>query len=68
MITSIRDPLLVIWEAMNLVIEADVCSDAPQISKLVAEAEEALLRLTIEVARRAELEFTIPEPAGGALH
>ena len=60
--------LLVVWEAINLVIEADVFPYAPHVSKLVAEAEEALFRLTIELARRAELEFTIPEPAGGALH
>jgi hypothetical protein len=66
--TSIKDPLLVVWEAINLVIEVDFFPDAPHVSKLVAEAEEALFRLTIELARRAELEFTIPEPAGGALH
>jgi hypothetical protein len=67
-VTSIKDPLLAVWEAINLVVEADVFPDAPHVSKLVAEAEEALFRLTIELARRAELEFTIPEPAGGALH
>jgi hypothetical protein len=55
-------------EGINLVIEVDVFPYAPHVSKLVAEAEEALFRLTIELARRAELEFTIPEPAGGALH
>ena len=64
----IRDPLFVVWEAMNLIIEADVCPDAPHVSKLIAEAEEALLRLTIELARRAELESRFSRLANVALH
>jgi RNAse (barnase) inhibitor barstar len=67
--TFIRDPLLVIWEAMNLVSEAaDVCSDAAQILKLIAEAEETLFRLTQELARCADFEASIPRMASVALH
>jgi predicted ester cyclase len=52
----IRDPLLVVWEAMNLLAEADRYPDAPQIKRLVADAEEVLCRLTMELMRRAELQ------------
>jgi hypothetical protein len=37
--TSITDPLLVVWEAINLIIDVDFFPDAPHVSKLVAEAE-----------------------------
>jgi hypothetical protein len=48
------DPLLVIWEAMNLLAQVDTSPDAPQLKLLLADAEGALCRLTIELAHRAK--------------
>ncbi len=50
----LRDPLLVVWEAMNLLAEVDTSSDAPQLKAFLADAEGALCRLTIELARCAK--------------
>ena len=41
------------WEAMNLLTEVNTHQDAPQLKGLLADAEGALCRLTIELARRA---------------
>src|SRR5437868_4093750 len=51
-----RDTLLIVWEAMNLLAEVNMYPDAPQIKKLLSDAEGALCRLTIELAMRAELQ------------
>ena len=50
-----RNPLLVIWEAMNLLAEMNVCLDAPQIKNLLSDAEGVVCRLTMELAMRAKL-------------
>jgi hypothetical protein len=50
---TVRDPLLVIWEAMNLLDEVGTSPDAPQLHVLLTDAEGALCRLTIELAKRA---------------
>ena len=47
-----RDPLLAVWEAMNLLSKVDACPDSPQIRALIANAETVLCRLTMELARR----------------
>ena len=46
------DPLLAVWEAMNLLSKVDADPDAPQIRALVTDAEAVLCRLTMELARR----------------
>jgi hypothetical protein len=46
------DPLLAVWEAMNLLSKVDLDPDAPQIRALVTDAEAVLCRLTMELARR----------------
>jgi hypothetical protein len=50
-----RDPLLVIWQAMNLLDEINVYLDAPQIKKLLSDAEGLVCRLTMELAMRAKI-------------
>ena len=45
------DPLLAVWEAMNLLSEVDADPDAPQIRALIMDAEAVLCRLTMELAR-----------------
>jgi hypothetical protein len=52
----IGDPLLVVWEAMNLLAEEETYPDAPQIKKLLLNAEEVLCRLTMELVKCAELQ------------
>jgi hypothetical protein len=44
-----RDPLLVIWEEMNLLPEVNMYPDVPQIKKLLSDAEGVLCRLTIGI-------------------
>jgi hypothetical protein len=51
-----RDPLLVIWEAMNLLAEMNMYLDAPQIKKLLSDAEGVVCRLTMELAMRGKLQ------------
>jgi len=55
-IALFRDPLLVVWEAMNLLSEVDACPDAPRIKTLITDAEAVLSRLTMELARRQKLQ------------
>jgi hypothetical protein len=52
--TSIRDPLLTVWEAMNLLEEVRICSDTPEISKALAVAEIVLVGLVAALVRRIE--------------
>jgi len=47
----IRDPVLTVWQAMNLLHEVDVQSDFPETSRILAEAEIALLNLVLALAR-----------------
>jgi hypothetical protein len=51
-----RDPLLVIWEEMNLFAEVNMYLDAPKIKKLLSDAAGVVCRLTMELAMRAKLQ------------
>jgi hypothetical protein len=51
-----HSPRGAVWEAMNILTAVDLHPNSPQISRLVAEAERALCRLTAELARDAELQ------------
>ena len=51
-----RDPLLVIWEEMNLLAEMNMYLDAPQIKKLLSDVEGVVCRLTMELAMRGKLQ------------
>ena len=46
-----RDPVLTVWQAMNLLDEVYVQSDFPETSRILAEAEIALLNLVLALAR-----------------
>jgi hypothetical protein len=46
-----RDPVLTVWQAMNLLDEVHVQSDFPETSRIFAEAEIALLNLVLALAR-----------------
>ena len=65
---SLKDPLLVVWEAINLDIETDVFPMRPMSRNWSSKSRRGSVPLTTEPARRAELELTVPPPAGGALH
>jgi hypothetical protein len=58
----VKDPLLVVWEAMNLLTETGIYPDTPYIDKLLADAEGVLCQLTIELARHAELRHPCQRP------
>ena len=47
----IRDPVLTVWQAMNLLHKVHVQSDFPEISKILAEAEIALFVLALALTR-----------------
>ena len=49
-----RDPVLAVWEAMNLLEEVRICSDTPEISKALAVAEIVLLDLVAALVCRVE--------------
>ena len=45
-----RDPVLTVWQAMNLLDKVHVQSDFPETSRILAEAEIALLNLVLALA------------------
>jgi len=57
-----KDPLLSVWEAMNILAQVNEDFNAPQIADLVANAEDALCRLTTELVRNAELQYSAQCP------
>jgi hypothetical protein len=44
-----KDPVLIVWEAMNLLTEVDRLSELPEISKMRADAEMILIRIITEL-------------------
>ena len=58
-----RDPLLVIWQAMNLLDEINVYLDAPQIKKLLSDAEGLVCRLSVPLAQQAEASDSSDQPS-----
>jgi hypothetical protein len=50
---STKDPVLTVWEAMNLLTEVDKLSDIPEISEIIADTEMILLHLTNELVQRS---------------
>jgi len=47
-----RDPVLTVWQAMNLLQKVHVQSDFPDISRILAEAEIAVFNLVLVLAKR----------------
>ena len=49
-----EDPVLIVWEAMNLLTEVDRLSELPEISKMRADAEMILIHLITELMQRSD--------------
>ena len=52
MAAYIRDPVLVIWQAMKHLTGVRTKTDAPDVSTIVTEAETILFGLVVALARR----------------
>jgi len=48
-----RDPVLTVWQAMNLLHNVDLQSETPEISKILVEAEKILFSLVTALVRRS---------------
>jgi hypothetical protein len=52
-VAFIREPALAIWQATKCLAEIHARTDAPEVSKIVAEAELILLGLMLALVRRS---------------
>ncbi len=50
----IRDPVLRVWQAMNLLDKVHVRSESPEVSNILAEAEAILFSLVTALVRRTK--------------
>jgi hypothetical protein len=55
-----RDPALAIWQAMKPLAEVGARTDAPDIVKIVTEAEIILFGLVRALSRRREISESTP--------
>ena len=46
-----RDPVLTVWQAMNLLDKVHVRSESPEVSNILAEAETILFSLVTALVR-----------------
>jgi len=53
-VALIGDPVLTVWQAMNLLHKVYVRSEAPEISKILTEAETILFSLVTALVRRTK--------------
>jgi hypothetical protein len=53
-VVTIRDPVLTVWEAMNLLDNVDLQSETPEISNILVEAERILFILVTALVRRTK--------------
>ena len=53
--SSTEDPLLAIWEAMNLIEKAQECSNIADIPEILAEAEMVLSHVLKDLVQNAKL-------------
>jgi hypothetical protein len=49
-----RDPVLTVWQAMNLLHNVDLQPETPEILNIVAEAEKILFALVTALVRRTK--------------
>ena len=49
-----RDPVLTVWQAMNLLDKVGLQSETPEISNILAEAETILFNLVKALVRRTK--------------
>jgi hypothetical protein len=52
--SSTEDPLLAIWEAMNLIEQAQECSNIADIPEILAEAEIVLSNVLKDLVQNAK--------------
>jgi hypothetical protein len=69
-VASSKDPVLAIWEAINLLGDAHACPGAaPEISEILTEAERVLFSIALELVRRSGNNgATNTVPVGTVLH
>jgi hypothetical protein len=53
-VTRTRDPVLTVWQAMNLLDDVTLQSETPEISNILAEAEIILFNLVTALVRRTK--------------
>ena len=58
-----RDPVLAIWQAMKPLAEVGARTDAPDIAKIVTEAEIILFDLVRALSRRRQSTDSTPDIA-----
>ena len=49
-----RDPVLIVWQAMNLLDKVHVRSESPEISNILVESETILFSLVVALVRRTK--------------
>ncbi len=52
LVAPTRDPVLTVWQALNLLHNVDLQYEPPEISNIFAEAETILFSLVTALARR----------------
>ena len=60
-----EDPVLIVWEAMNLLTEVDRLSELPEISKMRADAEMILIHMITALMQHSDNRDS-PAPPGFA--
>jgi hypothetical protein len=65
LVAFIREPALAVWQATKCLAEIHARTDAPDISKIIAEAEIILIGLVLALARRSEISRSTPALANG---
>ena len=61
----IREPALAIWQATKCLAEIHARTEAPDVSKIIAEAELILLGLVLALVRRSEISGSASALANG---
>jgi hypothetical protein len=65
LVAFIREPALAIWQATKCLAEIHARTEAPDISKIIAEAEIILFGLVLALVRRSEISGSSPALANG---
>jgi hypothetical protein len=61
LVAFIREPALAIWQATKCLAEIHARTQAPEISKIIAEAEIILIGLMLALVRRSDTATANPE-------
>jgi len=63
-----KDLVLVVWGAMNLLAEAEICSDRVERSEMLSETERVLFDVLIELAALPERDGINSTPVDVIVH